>query len=59
MDNKIKITKKGEDGYKIVSLRIKEDLLNQIDGIATETKRSRNEVMNIIIEKALRNIEIE
>ena len=59
MDNKIKITKKGEDGYKIVSLRIKEDLLNQVDLIATETKRSRNEVMNIIIEKAIKNIEIE
>ncbi len=59
MDSKIKITKKGEDGYKIVSLRIKEDLLNQVDVIATETKRSRNEVMNIIIEKAIRNIEIE
>lgn len=59
MDNKIKITKKGEDGYKIVSLRIKEDLLNQVDVIATETKRSRNEVMNIIIEKAIKNIEIE
>ena len=57
--DKITISKKGEDGYKIVSLRIKEDLLNQVDLIATETKRSRNEVMNIIIEKAIKNIEIE
>ena len=57
--DKITISKKGEDGYKIVSLRIKEELLNKVDDIATKTKRSRNEVMNIIIENSVDKIEIK
>ena len=37
--------KKGEDGYKIFSIRIKEELASQIDAIASETGRSRNELI--------------
>ena len=38
-------SKKGEDGYKIFSIRIKEELASQIDAIASETGRSRNELI--------------
>ena len=30
-------SKKGEDGYKIFSIRIREELASQIDAIASET----------------------
>lgn len=56
---KITITKKGEDGYKVISVRIKERTLEAIDCIAAQTNRSRNEVINILLENAVDNTEIE
>jgi len=56
---KIRIRVKGEDGYKIVSLRIREVTLDRIDSIAEKTNRSRNELINIIIEQSIDNIIIE
>ena len=34
---------KGDDGYKVFSIRIKEELVARMDDIATRTGRSRNE----------------
>ena len=31
---------KGEDGYKTISIRIKEDVVSQIDDISAKTGRS-------------------
>lgn len=59
MADKIRIRVKGEDGYKIVSLRIKEATLSKIDKIANKTNRSRNELINIIIEQSIDDIIIE
>lgn len=59
MAEKIRIRVKGEDGYKIVSLRIREVTLDRIDSIAEKTNRSRNELINIIIEQSIDNIIIE
>ena len=50
--------KKGGGEYKVISIRIKEDTLNLIESIAAKTNRSRNEVINIILEDAASNIEI-
>lgn len=36
---------KGEDGYKVFSVRIKEEIVAQIDVISMETGRSRNELL--------------
>lgn len=55
---KIAISKKGGGEYKVISIRIKEDTLNLIESIAAKTNRSRNEVINIILEDAASNIEI-
>ncbi len=55
---KITISKKGGGEYKVISIRIKEDTLNLIESIAAKTNRSRNEVINIILEDAASNIEI-
>lgn len=52
-------SKKGEDGYKIFSIRIKEELASQIDAIASETGRSRNELIGEFLEFAISHCQIE
>jgi len=42
----IKINKKGDDGYKVISVRIKEGTLNKIDDLSDKSNRSRNELIN-------------
>lgn len=56
--NVIKINKKGEDGYKIISVRIKEGTLKKIDDLSNESNRSRNELINIILETSVDDVEI-
>ena len=55
----LKIKKRGEDGYKTITVRIKEDTLRDLDNISNETNRSRNELINIILKHGVDNIEIE
>ena len=55
----LKIKKRGEDGHKIISVRIRIELLEKIDAVALATNRSRNEVINMIIAHGIDNIEIE
>ena len=50
--------RRGDDGHKIISLRIKQDTLEQIENIAKQTDRSRNELMNILLTAALENVTI-
>ncbi len=56
--NTIKINKKGEDGYKIISVRIKEGTLKKIDNLSSKSNRSRNELINIILESSVDDVEI-
>ena len=53
MEPEIKITKKaprrGDDGYKIVSVRMKEEMLERLDRLAAQTNRSRNELINLLL----------
>jgi hypothetical protein len=49
---------KGEDGYKTFSIRVKEGIVTTLDDLATESNRSRNELINIILEQALDNIKV-
>ena len=44
---------KGDDGYKVFSIRIKEDLVARMDNIAFETGYSRNELVGKFIEYSL------
>ena len=46
---------KGEDGYKTFSIRIKEELADEISDIAAKTGRSRNELIGLFLEFALKN----
>ena len=54
----IKINKKGEDGYKIISVRINEGTLQKIDDLSNKSNRSRNELINIILENSVDDVEI-
>ena len=53
------IKKRGEDGNKIITVRIREDTLAELDRIASESNYSRNELINIILAYGVKNIEIE
>ena len=53
------IKRRGEDGYRIVSVRMKEDLLKRLDEISNESNRSRNELINRILEHGVENLIIE
>ena len=44
---------KGEDGYKIFSIRVREELLEQINDLADKTGHSRNELINQLLEYAV------
>ena len=54
----IKINKKGEDGYRIISVRIKEGTLSKIDELSAKSNRSRNELINILLENCVDDVEI-
>lgn len=55
----LKIKKRGEDGSRIISVRIREETLNELDRIANESNYSRNELINLILAYGIKNIEIE
>lgn len=53
------IKRRGEDGNKIITIRIKEDILSQLDRIAADSNHSRNELINIILRYGIENLEIK
>ena len=60
MNNKpLVIKRRGEDGSRVISIRIKEDTLSALDRLAAETNYSRNELINLILAHGLENIEIQ
>lgn len=63
MAKKLEITKKssvkGEDGYKVFSVRVKEETIEKLDKLSAATNRSRNELINLILEFGVENCEIK
>lgn len=59
MNEPLKIKKRGEDGTKIITVRIREETLSELDRIANESNYSRNELINLILAYGVKNIEIE
>ncbi len=63
MPNTIKISKKdkvrGDDGYKTFSIRVKDETVTALDDLTEKTNRSRNELINIILEHGIKNVEID
>ena len=63
MAEEIRITKKlprkGDDGYRIVSVRMKETLLERLDALSAKANRSRNELINLLLESAVDIVKID
>lgn len=62
MDKKPVIKKRelrGDDGYKLFFIRIKEETSKKLDALSQETNRSRNELINIMLDWSIDNIEIK
>lgn len=62
MKDKLVISKKhlkGEDGYKVFSIRVPDETVDRLDKLSQETNRSRNELINILLEFGLDNSEVK
>ena len=44
---------RGDDSHKVFSIRIPESTVAQLDAIAQQSNRSRNEVVNLLLDFAL------
>ncbi len=62
MSDTINITKrpplKGEDGSKVVSVRLKADLIARLDKLAQDSNRSRNEIIALLLEDGITRAKI-
>ena len=59
-EKKLKISAKKYNGdTAVISARLPNDLIKEIDEICEKTGRNRNEVMQLCLEFAVENIEIE
>ena len=56
---KKKVSRRGDDGYKVVSVRMKDELIERLDGLSAQTNRSRNELINILLVSAIDLVKIE
>jgi metal-responsive CopG/Arc/MetJ family transcriptional regulator len=53
------IRRRGEDGNRVITVRIREDILAKLDKLSAETNHSRNELINLILAHGVDNIEIQ
>ncbi len=62
MEEKLVIKKKnrlkGDDGYKVFSVRIKDETVSRLEQISKETNRSRNEIINVLLDFSITRCEI-
>ena len=63
MEKEIKITKKaarrGDDGYNVVSVRMREEMIARLDDLSARTNRSRNELINLLLDAAMDIVKVE
>lgn len=60
--NNIKIPKKklkGEDGHKVFSIRIPDELYDELNDLTSKTELSRNEIITILLREAINMAVIE
>ena len=61
MNKEIRITKKtmrGDDGHKVVSVRMRDETIARLDKLSEETNRSRNELINMLLEASLGDVRV-
>lgn len=59
MAEKLVIRKRGDDGYKTFSVRIKSDTIDKIDELVKQTNISRNNLIQEMLDFAIDKIEIQ
>lgn len=62
MNDKLIINRKslkGEDGYKTFSVRLKDETVIKLNKLSEETNRSRNELINILLDYAIDNSRVK
>ena len=63
MAEEIRITKKaarkGDDGYRVVSVRMRDETIERLDVLSAQTNRSRNELINILLESAIDIVQVD
>lgn len=63
MAEEIRIKKKsdrrGDDGYKIVSVRMRDEMVSKLDDLSAKTNRSRNELINLLLDAAIDIVKVE
>ena len=55
----LRIKKRGDDGTRIITVRIREDTLAALDKLASEANYSRNELINLMLNHEIQTIIIE
>ena len=60
-DKKLIISKrmKGEDGHKVFSVRIKDETIARLEELASKTNRSRNDLINLLLDYAIDHCEVQ
>lgn len=53
------IKRRGEDGNRVISVRIRQDILSELDKISSSANCSRNELINLMLEHGIKNIEVK
>lgn len=48
----------GDDGFKTFSIRIKDETVEKLNDLSNQTNRSRNELINVLLDYALKNCEV-
>ena len=58
-NNTLKLKRRGEDGSRVITVRIREETLSALDKLAAEANYSRNELINLILAHGVENIVLE
>ncbi len=48
----------GDDGFKTFSIRIKDETVEKLNDLSNQTNRSRNELINVLLDYAIKNCEV-
>ena len=49
---------KGEDGYRTFSIRIKDEIVSELETVCAQSGYNRNQLISILLEYALENCEV-
>lgn len=57
-ESQLKVTRRGEDGYKVITIRVEANTLKELDKLAFEANCSRNKLVNIMLDYGVHNITV-